>query len=186
MILTARFDEAMAYAIDKHRTQERKGSGAPYVTHLIAVASLVGEYGGDEEQMMAGLLHDVIEDQGVTEAELAGRFGQRVARIVVACTDSFVMPKPPWKERKTAYLDLLRKKDPEVKLVSACDKLHNAASIARDLARPDVGKSVWTRFTASREQSLWYYRSLVEALADGWPHPVLTELDRTVRVLESE
>jgi (p)ppGpp synthase/HD superfamily hydrolase len=180
MLLTARYDEAILYALETHRTQIRKGSGAPYATHLISVSAMVGEYGGDEEQMIAGLLHDSIEDQGVTEDELRARFGDRVARIVVACTDSFETPKRPWRERKERYLALLRDKPADIKLVSACDKLHNARSIDRDRSLPDVGEAIWGRFSVSRDQTLWYYRSPVGALAAGWPHPVVAELDRVV------
>lgn len=183
-MLSPAFDRAAQFAIDKHREQRRKGTSVPYVTHLFAVAALVGEHGGDEEQMIAGLLHDSIEDQGVTEAELVDAFGPRVARIVVACTDSHETPKPPWKARKTAYLGELRDKPSDVKLVSACDKLHNARSIARDLADPSVGAGVWSRFTAPRDETLWYYRSLVDALRQGFPHHVVDELAAVVAELE--
>lgn len=182
-MLSPAFDRAVLFAIDKHRAQERKGAGVPYVTHLFSVSALVGEFGGDEEQMIAGLLHDSIEDQGVTEAELVERFGERVARIVVACTDAFETPKPAWKPRKTRYLALLREKPAEVKLVSACDKLHNARSIARDLADPAIGDAIWGRFSVPREQTLWYYTSVVEALREGFPHRVVDELSSVVRGL---
>lgn len=180
MLLTPRYDAAVLFALEKHREQIRKGSGVPYATHLLSVSSLVGEYGGDEDQMIAGLLHDTIEDQGVTEDELRDRFGERVARIVVACTDAFESPKPPWKPRKVAYLALLRDKPADVKLVSACDKLHNARSIARDRGDARIGEAIWERFSASREDTLWYYRSVVEALAHGWDHLVVKELGEVV------
>ncbi len=183
-MLTHAFDRAAQFAIDKHRAQVRKGSGAPYVTHLFSVAALVGEHGGDEEQMIAGLLHDSIEDQGVTEAELEAAFGARVARIVAACTDARETPKPPWRPRKEAYLAALVGEPAEVKLVSACDKLHNARSIARDLADPAVGPAVWSRFTAPREESLWYYREVLRALSQGYSHVVLSELAAAIAELE--
>ena len=178
------FDAALLFAVDKHRAQVRKGSGVPYVTHLLSVAALVAEFGGDETQTIAALLHDVIEDQGVTEAELVERFGPDVARIVVACTDAFERPKPPWRARKEAHLALLRGKPPEVKLVVACDKLHNLLSIARDLRDPSVGEAVWGRFSAPKGDCLWYYRSVQASLAAGWQHRVLGELADVLRTLE--
>jgi (p)ppGpp synthase/HD superfamily hydrolase len=175
------FDAALLFAVDKHRTQIRKGSGVPYITHLLAVAASVAEFGGDEAQTIAALLHDVIEDQGVGEAEIAERFGPQVARIVVACTDSFTRPKPPWRARKEAYLEGLRHKPADIKLVVACDKLHNARSIARDLRDPAVGDAVWGRFSMPREDSLWYYRAVRDALAEGFEHRVIGELDDALR-----
>jgi (p)ppGpp synthase/HD superfamily hydrolase len=186
LILSTRYDAAMAFALEKHRAQVRKESNVPYATHLISVSALVGEFGGDEEQMIAGLLHDVIEDQDVQPAELEQRFGARVARIVVGCTDSVATPKPPWKQRKENYLKALATKHPDIKLVSACDKLHNATAIARDLCDPQVGPNVWGRFTAEKEQVRWYYRSLVEALRHDWRHRVVTELDGVVAFLEAD
>ena len=186
MILSTKYDTAVAFALDKHREQVRKESNVPYATHLMSVSALVGEFGGDEEQMIAGLLHDVIEDQDVEAAELEQRFGARVAKIVLGCTDSVASPKPPWKQRKEQYLALLAKKHPEIKLVSACDKLHNATAIARDLRDPAVGSKVWSRFTASKAEVRWYYRSLVEALRQGWEHRVVNELSAVVDFLESD
>lgn len=185
-MLSERYDAALAFMMEKHRAQRRKGSGVPYATHLLAVSALVGEHGGDEEQMIAALLHDAIEDQGVTADELEARFGPRVARIVVACSDSFTTPKPPWRPRKEAYLAALRTKPADVKLVSAADKLHNASSILRDLRDPAVGARVWERFSAPREESLWYYAELPGALAHGWEHALLRELEAVVRGLHEE
>lgn len=184
MQLSTRYDDAILFALSAHRTQIRKGSGAPYATHLLSVSALVGEYGGDEEQMIAALLHDVIEDQGVTEQELTARFGERVAHIVVACTDAFELPKPPWQPRKERYLAALRDEPADVKLVSACDKLHNARSIQRDRHLPNVGETVWSRFSVPREKTLWYYRSLIEALSHNWSHPIFIELEAVVADIE--
>lgn len=181
---SAAFDAALLFAVDKHRTQIRKGSGIPYIAHLLAVAALVAEFGGSEAQTIAALLHDVIEDQGVGEAEIAQRFGPEVARLVVACTDAFERPKPAWRVRKEAHLAALRTAPADVKLVVACDKLHNALSIARDLRDPAVGAAIWGRFSVPRADSLWYYRSVREALAEGWQHPLLGELDQALRALE--
>lgn len=182
-MLSPAFDRAALFAIDKHRSQVRKGAGVPYVTHLFSVAALVGEFGGDEEQMIAGLLHDSIEDQGVTEAELEAAFGPRVARIVVACTDAFETPKPAWRPRKEKYLAALRDKPADVKLVSACDKLHNAKSIARDLRDPSIGAAIWGRFSVPKEETLWYYRGVVDALGEGFSHRAVDELSTVVREL---
>jgi (p)ppGpp synthase/HD superfamily hydrolase len=182
---SAVFDAALLFAVDKHRTQIRKGSGIPYITHLLAVASLVAEFGGSEVQAMAALLHDVIEDQGVGEAELTERFGAEVARIVVACTDAFERPKPAWRVRKEAHLAKLRGASPDIKLVVACDKLHNALSIGRDLRDPAVGAAIWGRFSVPRAETLWYYRSVREALAEGWQHAVLGELGEAIKTIEN-
>jgi (p)ppGpp synthase/HD superfamily hydrolase len=186
MPLTTRYEEALLYALDKHRDQVRKGTGArvPYATHLLSVSALVGEYGGDEEQMMAALLHDVIEDQGVAAEELSARFGPRVAAIVVDCTDTIGFAKDDWEARKAHYVTALAHHGPDSKLVTACDKLHNASTIERDRARPEIGAAIWTRFRRPRDKTLAYYRALVTALAAGWDHPVVAELERVVARLE--
>lgn len=175
-----RFESALAYASAIHHGQRRKGNGAPYIVHPLAVASLVGSYGGDEDQAIAGLLHDALEDCGVAAASIEGRYGARVARIVVACTDTTEDPKPPWRPRKEAHLAKVRGLPEETKLVIAADKLHNALSILRDLRHPQVGEAVWGRFSADREQVLWYYRAMCEALGTGWSHPLLDELRHNV------
>lgn len=179
---TPRIEEAFAFAAELHRAQTRKGSGAPYLTHLMAVAACVGEHLGDEDQVIAALLHDAIEDQGVTADELARRFGPEVARIVVACTDAFERPKPPWRARKERYIAALRDEDATVKLVAVSDKLHNARSIERD--HRVIGAEVWARFTAPVDETLWFYRAVTDALAHGWPHPLVDELYDVVASLE--
>lgn len=178
--LTARFDEALVYASALHRRQVRKGSGIPYVSHLLAVAALVIENGGDEDQAIGALLHDAAEDQG-GEAQLAAvaaRFGPAVAEIVHDCTDSWVEPKPDWRTRKVAYLAALPGKSPRSLLVSLADKTHNARAIAYD--RRTAGEGIWTRFTAGREGTLWYYRSLAAVFATILPGPLADELRRVV------
>ncbi|MBI4702643.1 MAG: bifunctional (p)ppGpp synthetase/guanosine-3',5'-bis(diphosphate) 3'-pyrophosphohydrolase [Deltaproteobacteria bacterium] len=179
----ARFESALTFACSRHFGQERKGNGAPYITHPLAVAALVGEYGGDEDQAIAALLHDVLEDCGVTETDVALRYGARVARIVASCTDTTLRPKPPWPQRKQAFLARLRGAPPDVKLVVAADKLHNAQAIVRDLRRASVGDKVWSRFRAGREDVLWYYRAAVDALTDGWSHELCDELRAVVAEL---
>ncbi|RCK77982.1 MAG: GTP pyrophosphokinase [Candidatus Ozemobacter sibiricus] len=161
MELTGRFKEALAYAFDLHCHQIRKGSGVPYVAHLLAVAANVLDHGGDEEQAIAALLHDAVEDQGgrATAAAIRERFGERVAAIVAGCTDTELTPKPPWRQRKEAYLAHLAHAPADVLLVSASDKLHNARAILADLRQ--VGSQVWDRFSGGRDGTLWYYRALV-------------------------
>ena len=178
--LSDRFEKALVWATRLHAEQERKGSGVPYISHLLAVAASALEHGADEDQAIAALLHDAVEDQGGVEtlSQIVQRFGPRVARIVEGCSDTLSShPKPPWRERKEAYIAHLREASASVRLVSACDKLHNARSILRDLAA--IGDEFWGRFTASEEESLWYYRSVVEALGHDWGHPIVGEL-RTV------
>jgi (p)ppGpp synthase/HD superfamily hydrolase len=179
-----RFEKAMAFAASCHHGQSRKGSGAPYITHPMAVSSLVGEYGGDEDQAIAGLLHDVMEDCGIASDDLVVRFGERVARIVVACTDTTEQPKPPWRQRKEQHVSHVREQPAEVKLVLGCDKLHNASCIVRDLQRESVGALVWDRFRAERPDVLWYYRAMHAALAHQWHNEVLSELERMIDVMQ--
>ncbi|MGH8400931.1 MAG: HD domain-containing protein, partial [Gammaproteobacteria bacterium] len=145
-MLTDRFNQALSYAEAAHRTQQRKGSGIPYVAHLLAVCALVLEYGGDEDQAIAALLHDAVEDQGGAERlkDIRAKFGDQVADIVAACSDAFTLPKPPWQERKQQYIDALSKHDPTSWLVSCADKLHNASSILRDYE--SLGDELWSRF----------------------------------------
>ena len=180
--LSEKFDEAFQFAAEVHRQQKRKGTEVPYLTHLMAVAALVGEHGGDEEQMIAALLHDAMEDQGVTREELVQRFGARVATIVEDCTDSTAQPKPPWRERKEGYVAHLRQAGPETRLVSVADKVHNARSILSDLRTE--GPTIWKRFTAGPQEILWYYHALLEAFRSGWAHPLVDELERVVREME--
>ncbi|MEM9696372.1 MAG: HD domain-containing protein [Myxococcota bacterium] len=180
-----RFEAALGYAAQLHFAQRRKGAGAPYIIHPLAVASLVGQYGGDEDQAIAALLHDTIEDCGVTEPTLAARFGDRVARMVAAATDDATTPRPPWRERKERHIAHVHGLDADAKLVIAADKLHNALSIQRDRRRPEVGETVWDRFSADREAVRWYYRAMTAALADGWDQPILAELRDVVSQLEA-
>jgi GTP pyrophosphokinase len=179
-----RLDHALAFIAAAFRTHVRKGSGVPYLSHLLAVAALVSEHGGDEEQTIAALCHDYLEDvEGARIEDLVNAFGPRVARLVEALSDSAGHPKPPWQERKQAYLARLAAEPPELKLISAADKLHNAGSILRD--HRALGDRVWDRFTANREQTLWYYEAVVQALGTGWTHPLLDDLERVVAELQA-
>jgi (p)ppGpp synthase/HD superfamily hydrolase len=179
-----RFDEAVAYAIDSFRTKYRKATRVPYVTHLLAVCALVGEHGGDEDQMIAAILHDTLEDvDGSSAEELERRFGKRVAHLVVALSDTVVRPKPPWKERKQKYLAHLRHEPVDIKLISCADKLHNCRSVIRD--HKVVGDDVFERFSAPKHETLWYFREVAAALGEGWTHPLLDELRSAVAELQA-
>lgn len=185
LILTRKFDEALAFAVDLHRGQSRKGTGVPYVSHLLSVTALVLEHGGTEEQAIAALLHDAVEDQGgrPTAESIRARFGDVVADIVEGCTDTDVSPKPPWRGRKEAYVARVRKELAHVRLVSAADKLHNARTMVTDLRIH--GPALWKRFNAGRNETLWYLNALVEAFREAGTTPIVEELARTVAELEA-
>ena len=177
------FDDAVRIAREAHATQVRKGTNIPYIAHLLAVAALVLEDGGDEEEAIAALLHDTIEDGGGQEMrrQIRERFGGRVAAIVEACTDTDKNPKPPWRERKRAYLHHLRHDDvPTGALrVSLADKLHNLRAIRGDLR--EVGGDLWKRFTTRcAADQLWYFRSLADIFLFAHPSAQADELDRLV------
>jgi len=182
-LYTERVDRALDLAARAFRHQRRKGSQIPYLAHLLQVMVFVAEHGGDEDQMIAALLHDYLEDvHGARIADLESGFGPRVARLVCALSDAIeAETKPPWETRKRVYLEKLAREPAELKLISTADKLHNALSIHRDYAL--LREELWARFTASRTQTLWYYRCAVEALGTGWSHPLLDELRRVVREL---
>jgi (p)ppGpp synthase/HD superfamily hydrolase len=182
--LSERFNEALVFAADLHAGQLRKGMGVPYVSHLLAVASLVLEAGGDEDEAIAALLHDAVEDQGGQETleAIRSRFGERVADTVWGCTDTDEVPKPPWRARKEAYIRHLDLASPSVLLVSNADKVHNARATLSDYR--EMGDALWDRFNASGEEILWYYRSLSEVFTRRRPSPLARELERTVSELE--
>ena len=183
--LTARFDEALGYAAELHRTQTRKGGDIPYLGHLLSVASLVIEGGGTEDQAIAGLLHDAVEDQGRegrTLVEIREKFGDDVATIVEECSDTDEVPKPPWKPRKEAYIKHLAKASEATVLVSLADKLDNARAILRDHRL--VGNELWLRFSEKNpEEHLWYYGALLEAYKDRESTKSTWLVDELERVL---
>lgn len=179
----SRLSEAAAFALTLHAAQLRKGTDIPYIAHLLSVAALVLEHGGDEDLAIAGLLHDAVEDCGTEqEAVIAAHFGPRVAAVVRDCTDADSFPKPPWQARKQAYLDHLETASRDALLVSACDKLHNARAIATDLRTH--GPAVFTRFKAGQAGTLWYYRALADVFARRLPGPLSRELDEVVTAVE--
>lgn len=182
--MTSRFERALVFAAQLHRDQRRRGSNVPYVSHLLAVASIVIEHGGDEDEAIAALLHDAIEDQGgaATRDEILTHFSERVAAIVDGCTDADTIPKPPWEGRKRAYIGRLREAPASIRLVSAADKLHNARSILEDFR--NLGEDLWQRFQGGKKGTLWYYRSVTNALISSGRTPLVDELDRVVSEIE--
>ena len=183
--LGPRFERAFLFAAEKHAGQVRKASTTPYIAHLMGVASLALEFGGDEDISIAALLHDVVEDCGGAAMlrEVKRRFGTRVAKIVDGCTDSDTFPKPPWRERKENYLRHLKSADADTRLVSAADKLNNVRSILSDYR--EVGESIWERFNGRREGTLWYYRALLKEFQRGKPNRLVREFELAVRELEA-
>lgn len=183
--LGARFLRAFVFAAEKHKRQTRKASSIPYIGHLMGVASLVLEAGGDENLAIAALLHDVVEDCGGAPMlkQVGRRFGPRVAKVVDGCTDAYSEPKPPWRERKEKYIARLRHEDKDTRLVSAADKLNNVRSIISDYRA--VGESVWSRFKGGREGTLWYYRTLRDEFLRDEPNRITRDLALAVSELES-
>ena len=183
--LGPRFRRAFLFAADKHHGQTRKASTIPYIAHLMGVASLVLEFGGDEDLAIAALLHDVVEDCGGAPvlAEVRRRFGPRVAKVVDGCTDSDTTPKPPWRRRKETYIRHLKSADAETRLVSAADKLSNVRSILADYR--DIGESIWARFNGGRDGTLWYYRALLEEFLRRKPNRLIQEFALAVQELEA-
>lgn len=181
--LGPRLERAFRYAAKWHNGQARKSTAVPYLSHLMAVASLVLEAGGDEDMAIAALLHDVVEDCGGMPRlrEIRRQFGPRVARIVEGCTDTFVDPKPEWVERKKGYIEEVKHADDETRLVSASDKLHNVRTILTDYR--NHGEAIWRRFSGKKEGTLWYYRALSDEYARK-PNRITRELEIAVRELE--
>lgn len=187
MTLSHRFTEALTYTATAHSAQLRKGTSIPYLSHLLAVASIVLEHGGNEDEAIAALLHDAVEDTGgKTRLEDIRRvFGENVARIVDGCTDADTKPKPPWQQRKEAHIARMRKADDSIVLVYAADKLHNARAILRDYR--ELGDQLWPRFKVGNEGTMWYYRTLSDlftSLSSKRLKPLAEELSRTVSELE--
>jgi (p)ppGpp synthase/HD superfamily hydrolase len=182
--LSQRFDAAFMMASNLHRTQTRKSTQIPYLSHLMAVSGLVLENGGSEDEAIAGLLHDAVEDQGgsATLKLIRHEFGDAVAEMVSALSDTDETPKPPWRARKEAYLLHLEDASQAVLRISAADKLHNARSILRDYLI--FGEDLWNRFSAPAAEQLWYYRSLADVFRRRMGGPLASDLSRTVADLE--
>jgi (p)ppGpp synthase/HD superfamily hydrolase len=183
--LGPRFTRALELAYELHAGQTRKGSGVPYFGHLLGVTSIVIETGSSEDEAIAALLHDAAEDQGGRETleRIRSEFGPDVAEIVESCSDSLGEPKPPWKERKRAYLEHLEEAGAPTLRVSLADKLHNARTIVVDYR--DVGEALWERFNAERDDVLAYYRALAAIFSRRTPGALATELAVTVAELDA-
>jgi GTP pyrophosphokinase len=180
-----KFTRALDYAARVHSRQIRRKTERPYIGHLLSVTSIVIEYGGDEEMAIAALLHDAVEDRGglARLREIRKKFGKRVAHIVDGCTDSYSEPKPPWIDRKRAYVQRIKGEPEEVRLVSAADKLSNVRETVHDLRAN--GQVIFERFAGKKEGTLWYYRALAEEFRKGGSHPLFEELCRSVNELET-
>lgn len=184
MEYSTRIVDAFALAHRLHAAQTRKESGIPYLAHLVSVAGLVGDYGGTEDQFIAALLHDAVEDQGgqATLQLIRASFGDAVADMVWYCSDTDIEPKPPWRARKEMSIAKTRSLPADAKLVIAADKLHNARAILQDLAT-DSG-DVFARFKGKRDGTLWYYREMLGALRHEWEHPILDSLERAIDLMD--
>lgn len=182
--LTERFEQALVYATRLHAAQIRKVTGVPYISHLLSVTALVLEDGGDEDEAIAALLHDAVEDQGgaATRAEILMLFGEQIVAIVDGCTESDTLPKPPWKERKQRYLEQLHQGTPAIRRVALADKLHNARSLLLDYRQR--GEAIWSVFGAGREGILWFYHSLMSLYRHTDSSPMVEELTRVIDELE--
>ncbi len=174
----------MQYASQLHHRQVRKGTEIPYISHLLSVTALVLEDGGSEDEAIAALLHDAVEDQGgqATLAEIRQRFGEQVAGWVMELSDTDVHPKPPWRARKEDYLQHLAQASPQVLRISLADKLHNAQSLLRDVRRD--GAATWARFNGGKAGTLWYYRRLADFFQQTLASPRAAELEAVVSELE--
>lgn len=182
--LTEKFEDALIFAARLHAEQKRKRSSVPYFAHLLGVTSLVLEDGGGEDEAIAALLHDAVEDQGGldTLAEIERRYGPEVAEIVDGLTDAYNYQKPPWKERKKAYIASIRKASPAVIRVSLADKVYNARSTLRDIR--NEGEAGWEKFNGGKNGTLWYYRQLINEFRHHGSRSLLSELVRIVDELE--
>jgi (p)ppGpp synthase/HD superfamily hydrolase len=184
MILSPKFEQALVYAATIHAGQTRKGTGIPFLVHLMSVASIALEHGAHEEEAIGALLHDAVEDAGgkARLEDIRARFGEKVAEIVEGCTDPQAKPKPPWRARKAAFIAHIPRAHESVRLVAAADKLHNARTILRDLRA--LGDAVWDRYSGGKEGMLWYYRCLVQAFKTSGISPLVEELERVVAEIE--
>ena len=184
MRLSRHFEKALIYATRIHGGQLRKKTRIPYIAHILGVAAIAMEYGANETEAIAALLHDAVEDCGGAKRlrDIERKFGKKVARIVDGCTDTDRTPKPPWLERKKAYIAHVRQAPMPTKLVSASDKLHNVRAILMDYRKE--GERLWSRFNGGKHGALWYYRALVNAFTGKRIEPLVQELNRTLTQLE--
>ena len=183
-ILSPRFTQAICMAAKLHASQTRKGNNTPYIAHLMSVSALVLEAGGSEDEAIAALLHDAVEDQGgiPTLDKIRENFGEKVANIVQQCPDADTQPKPPWRQRKEEYISHVAQAMPEARLVSLADKVHNARSILRDLQCD--GDAIWKKFNGGKDGTLWYYRSLLDKFRIMEDNFLIQEFERVVVQIE--
>ncbi len=186
VIITNRYQEALQFAYELHHQQTRKGSSIPYLSHLEGVASIVWKNGGTETEAIAALLHDAAEDQGglATLKRIESKFGKEVAQIVADCSDTFEEKKPDWLTRKQNYINSLPNHSPSTLLVSAADKLDNIRDINREY--DEVGEELWSKFTGTKEQTIWYYRSLAEIYVKHGPKNIGKEILVQLALLEAK
>jgi len=165
--LSAQFEKALVYATKLHAKQTRKGDHVPYISHLLSVTALVLEDGGNEDEAIAALLHDAIEDQGgqATRKVILELFGEKVTEIVDGCTETNTIPKPPWQERKLQHIEKLRHASLSIRRVTLADKLHNARCILKSLSRE--GEATWLKFNGGKEGTLWYFRTLLQVFLEN-------------------
>jgi GTP pyrophosphokinase len=190
MAMSQRFEDALQFAARLHATQKRKGSDTPYIAHLLAVTAIALEYGATEDEAIAALLHDAVEDQGGAPRleEIRDRFGDPVATIVQGLTDTDEMHKPSWRPRKERYIAHLRQSPYSVRFIAVADKLHNVQSVLTDYQT--IGEDLWSRFTGGREGTLWFYRAVLAALQsaerpnEARLNALIAELDEAVDELE--
>jgi (p)ppGpp synthase/HD superfamily hydrolase len=182
--LSQRFEDALIYATRLHASQNRKRSNVPYIAHLLGVTALVLEDGGDEDEAIAALLHDAVEDQGglKTLIEIKQLFGEHVAVIVDALTDAYTFPKPPWRQRKIKYIEAMRLADDSIRRVSLADKVYNARATLADIRRD--GQSAWKKFKEGKEGTLWYYHELIRVFSEQGQSELWKELKRVVAEIE--
>jgi (p)ppGpp synthase/HD superfamily hydrolase len=182
--LGKRFEEALILANQLHAGQMRKGSNTPYISHLLSTAALVLQDGGDEDEAIAALLHDAVEDQGGEEtlALIHDKFGEKIANIVDECSDTYETPKPPFRKRKENHIARLQKASPATCRVMLADKLHNARSLLHSLR--DQGEAAWEISSGGKEGMLWYYRTLHEILGKRNQGYLWQEFGRVLEEIE--
>ena len=183
--LTTKFEQALIYATQLHANQTRKVDKIPYISHLMSVSALILEAGGTEDEAIAGLLHDAVEDQGgqATREEIREKFGETVVEIVDGCTETDITPKPPWKQRKIDYIENISNGSDSVKLVSLADKLHNARSLL--VGYRNKGDKLWDYFNGTKEDKLWFYRELLKVYQQGNVNFMTVELERILAELNN-
>ena len=184
-LFTEKFDQALIYTNTIHRQQIRKGTRIPYMSHLMSVAALTLEQGGDEDQAIAALLHDAAEDCGGQKRldDIRDKFGDDVANMVADCTDSWTEPKPEWRIRKEVYIASIATNPERSLLVTLADKTHNARAIISDLN--EIGAELWNRFSAEREEIIWYYEALATAFEERTNNRLVDELKRCTALMRS-